>query len=57
MPNGGAIRLDLEMVAISVFLSLMAGLMAGIYPAWRVCSVAPAMQLKFSRAVAVGGRR
>jgi putative ABC transport system permease protein len=46
IPNGEVIRLDLEMVAVSVFLSLIAGLIAGIYPAWRVCSVAPAMQLK-----------
>ena len=46
VPNGDVIRLDLEMVAVSVFLSLIAGLIAGIYPAWRVCSVAPAMQLK-----------
>jgi putative ABC transport system permease protein len=45
---GGAdiIHLDAEMVLVSVFLSLVAGLMAGIYPSWRVCSVAPAMQLK-----------
>ena len=28
------------------FLSLIAGLIAGVYPAWRVCSVPPAMQLK-----------
>jgi putative ABC transport system permease protein len=34
------------MVLVSVFLSLVAGLLAGIYPSWRVCSVAPAMQLK-----------
>lgn len=46
VPNGDVIRLDLEMVAVSVFLSLIAGLIAGLYPAWRVCSVAPAMQLK-----------
>jgi putative ABC transport system permease protein len=46
IPNGDVIRLDLEMVAVSLFLSLVAGLLAGIYPAWRVCSVAPAMQLK-----------
>ncbi|HEX3583040.1 MAG TPA: ABC transporter permease [Thermoanaerobaculia bacterium] len=47
--NGNSISgvsLDLEMVAVSVFLSLVAGLMAGVYPAWRICSVAPAMQLK-----------
>ena len=46
MPNGDAIGLDGEMVFVSVFLSLVAGLLAGLYPAWRVCSVAPAMQLK-----------
>jgi len=47
--NGNSISgvsLDLEMVGVSIFLSLVAGLMAGIYPAWRICSVAPAMQLK-----------
>ena len=47
VPNGAeVIRLDAEMVLVSVFLSLVAGLLAGIYPSWRVCSVAPAMQLK-----------
>jgi putative ABC transport system permease protein len=40
------VRLHGEMVLVSVFLSLVAGLLAGIYPSWRVCSVAPAMQLK-----------
>jgi putative ABC transport system permease protein len=47
--NGNSITgvsLDLEMVGVSIFLSLIAGLMAGVYPAWRICSVAPAMQLK-----------
>lgn len=47
IPNGADIvRLDAEMILVSIFLSLVAGLMAGIYPSWRVCSVAPAMQLK-----------
>jgi putative ABC transport system permease protein len=47
VPNGvDVIRLDAEMILVSIFLSLVAGLMAGIYPSWRVCSVAPAMQLK-----------
>jgi putative ABC transport system permease protein len=47
LPNGtDIIHLDGEMVLVSIFLSLVAGLMAGFYPAWRVCSVAPAMQLK-----------
>jgi putative ABC transport system permease protein len=46
MPNGDALRLDGEMLLIAGFLSLVAGLIAGVYPAWRVCSVPPAMQLK-----------
>jgi putative ABC transport system permease protein len=46
LPNGDVVRLDAEMVLVSLFLSLIAGLMAGFYPSWRVCSVAPAMQLK-----------
>ncbi|HEV8434814.1 MAG TPA: ABC transporter permease [Thermoanaerobaculia bacterium] len=48
-PNGNSVSgvsLDLEMVGVSIVLSLVAGLMAGIYPAWRICSIAPAMQLK-----------
>ncbi|HUP62101.1 MAG TPA: ABC transporter permease [Thermoanaerobaculia bacterium] len=44
--NAIRIGLDAEMVFVSIFLSLVAGLLAGIYPSWRVCSVAPAMQLK-----------
>jgi putative ABC transport system permease protein len=46
LPNGDIVHLDAEMILVSLFLSLVAGLMAGIYPSWRVCSVAPAMQLK-----------
>ncbi|MBV9493263.1 MAG: ABC transporter permease [Acidobacteria bacterium] len=46
MPFGAIIRLDGEMVLTAIFLSLVAGLLAGIYPSWRVCSVPPAMQLK-----------
>lgn len=46
MPNGDALRLDGEMLLVAGFLSLVAGLLAGVYPAWRVCSVPPAMQLK-----------
>ena len=47
VPDGAnIIRLEPEMIFVSIFLSLIAGLLAGIYPSWRVCSVAPAMQLK-----------
>lgn len=46
LPNSYAITLDAEMVGVSILLSLVAGLTAGIYPSWRVCSVPPAMQLK-----------
>ena len=46
MQNGEALRLDGEMLLIAGFLSLVAGLVAGLYPAWRICSVPPAMQLK-----------
>jgi len=46
IPNGDVVHLDAEMIAVSIFLSLVAGLLAGVYPAWRVCSIPPAMQLK-----------
>lgn len=46
MQNGEALRLNGEMLALAAVLSLLSGLVAGLYPAWRVCSVAPAMQLK-----------
>jgi putative ABC transport system permease protein len=38
--------LDLNMVGAGLVLSLIAGLVAGIYPAWRICRVAPATYLK-----------
>jgi putative ABC transport system permease protein len=40
------ISLDLEMIVAAIFLSLVAGLIAGLYPAWRICAVQPAVQLK-----------
>lgn len=39
-------QLDGEMILVAAFLSLIAGLVAGIYPAWRICIIQPAMQLK-----------
>jgi putative ABC transport system permease protein len=40
------ISLDMEMIASAVLLSLVAGVVAGLYPAWRICSIQPAVQLK-----------
>ena len=40
------ISLDLEMIVAAIFLSLVAGLIAGLYPAWRICTMQPAVQLK-----------
>jgi len=39
-------QLDLTMAVFAIFLSLLAGLVAGLYPAWRVCRVPPAVHLK-----------
>lgn len=38
--------LDLNMVGAGILLSLVAGMIAGIYPAWRICRVPPAAHLK-----------
>jgi putative ABC transport system permease protein len=39
-------HLDERMILVSVGLSLLAGLLAGIYPAWRIGRMAPATFLK-----------
>jgi putative ABC transport system permease protein len=39
-------RLDWTMVATTVLLSMLAAVLAGLYPTWRACQVAPAAQLK-----------
>jgi putative ABC transport system permease protein len=38
--------LDLTMLGAGVALALAAGIVAGAYPAWRICRVAPATYLK-----------
>lgn len=38
--------LDLRMVFAGLVLSVFAGLLAGLYPAWRICKTAPATHLK-----------
>lgn len=40
------IRLDWTMVAAAIGLAIICSLLAGLYPTWRACSVAPASQLK-----------
>ncbi len=45
-PFGAVFHLDAAMVSAAAFLSLAAGLIAGIYPAWRICSIPPAAHLK-----------
>lgn len=39
-------RLDLPMLGLAIALSLASGLVAGAYPAWRACRLAPAISLK-----------
>jgi putative ABC transport system permease protein len=39
-------HLDVRMVAAAIVLSLMAAAIAGLYPAWRICAIAPARHLK-----------
>ncbi len=38
--------LDTNMLLVAILLSLVAGLIAGLYPAWRICSIPPATYLK-----------
>jgi putative ABC transport system permease protein len=40
------VQFDPQMLLLAVVLSLAAGLVAGAYPAWRVCRIAPAIHLK-----------
>ena len=42
----GSLLVDGEMLGVAAFLSLGAGLIAGVYPAWRIGSIQPALQLK-----------
>ena len=46
-PEGVAFfQLDVKMILAAVVLSLVAGAIAGIYPAWRICAIPPARHLK-----------
>ncbi|MDC8011236.1 ABC transporter permease [Tahibacter soli] len=39
-------RLDWPMVLATIGLSIVASILAGLYPTWRACQIAPAAQLK-----------
>ncbi|WP_329741669.1 ABC transporter permease [Dyella sp. A6] len=41
-------RMDLSMLLLTLVLAVVASVLAGLLPAWRACSVAPALQLKNS---------
>jgi len=46
-PEGVAFfQLDVPMILAAVALSLLAGAIAGLYPAWRICAIPPARHLK-----------
>ena len=42
----GLARLDWVMTLTAVCVSIISGILAGLYPAWRVCRIPPASQLK-----------
>lgn len=44
--RGDLFQMDVPMAALSLGLSLLAGLIAGAYPAWRICRIPPAIHLK-----------
>ena len=43
---GGLVRLDWLMVIAAIAIAIVSSLIAGLYPAWRVCKIPPATQLK-----------
>ncbi|MGA8277833.1 MAG: ABC transporter permease [Rhodanobacteraceae bacterium] len=43
---GTVAHLDLTMVTTTIGLSILAATLAGLYPTWRACQIAPATQLK-----------
>jgi putative ABC transport system permease protein len=44
--RAGLFSLDGRMLLLALGLSITAGLIAGVYPAWRICRLAPANHLK-----------
>lgn len=43
---GGLVRLDWLMIFTAVAIAIVSSIVAGLYPAWRVCRIPPATQLK-----------
>lgn len=39
-------RMDFTMALLAIGIAVLAGLLAGLYPTWRVCAVSPAAHLK-----------
>jgi len=44
--RAGLFSLDARMLLLALGLSIVAGLISGVYPAWRICRLAPANHLK-----------
>ncbi|HEX2666989.1 MAG TPA: FtsX-like permease family protein, partial [Gammaproteobacteria bacterium] len=44
--SGHIARLDWSMVGLSLLLALVSSMLAGLYPAWRVVRIPPAIYLK-----------
>ena len=42
----GLVRLNWTMMFTAIGISIVSGMIAGLYPAWRVCQIPPAAQLK-----------
>jgi putative ABC transport system permease protein len=42
----GLVKMDWVMVITAIGIAILSSMMAGLYPAWRVCSIPPATQLK-----------
>lgn len=42
----GLVRLDWVMILAALMIAVISSVIAGLYPAWRVCSIPPASQLK-----------
>jgi putative ABC transport system permease protein len=43
---GGLVKLDWVMTFTAVSIAILSSMIAGLYPAWRVCQIPPAAQLK-----------